>query len=332
MKVKYAFLALAGVILLVLPVAVPVVKTSAEFSMFNTDWDGCSEFAKILYEKGKLVPIIYSYNSSSIEKLEGVLIIVGPNMDLSLDAGAVKGFLMNGGTLLLADDFGTANSLLEELNLGIRFSQEPLMDIFYSKRSEFPVIVRIEDPKLALGVDKVVLNVPSALLGGNGVLFSSKVSVVGKNMNSYPVMAEVKYGDGRIILLLDPSILINDMFQENRQFIENLIEYLGGKTFYFDEAHHSDFNPYLVTTVYVQRTFDRRRSFTVLLMVAVLSVLVEGGYLKRLSLSALGVFNSLFSKEQELLKDLPEWVDKGNLEKMLNEIKTGSKLGDTYEG
>ena len=71
MRILYAFLIFIGILLLVLPLAVPVIKTSAEFSMFNTKWNGCSKFAKLLAERGKVVPIMYPYNSVGLSKLNG---------------------------------------------------------------------------------------------------------------------------------------------------------------------------------------------------------------------------------------------------------------------
>ena len=47
-----------------------------------------------------------------------MLVIIGPDVDFSsLEAKEVKEFLENGGTLFIADDFGTANSLLEKLGV-----------------------------------------------------------------------------------------------------------------------------------------------------------------------------------------------------------------------
>jgi len=142
-------------------------------------------------------------------------------------------------------------------------------------------------------------------------------------MNSYPILAEVEYGKGKIIVLSDPDVLINDMFQENREFIENLIDYLGVKTFYFDEAHHSDFNPYSVTTVYIHRELDKGKAFQVFLAVAALAIFIESGIAGRI----VRKLAELIPREREdLLKDLPEWVDVRIAERIVNEIRTGSKL------
>jgi len=326
MRALYGFLILAGVTLLVLPLAVPVIKTSAEFSMFNTNWDGCSEFAKILARSGELVPVMYSYNTIKLSKLNGVLLIIGPSIDFSQqEAEEVKTFLKNGGVLFIADDFGMANSLLAKLNVSARFSTKPLQDIFYSKRAEFPVVVRIA-PELP--TNRLVLNIPSVIVGvKEGEVFSSKVSIVGKNMRSYPIMAEIKYGKGKIILLSDPSILINDMFKENKQFTENLVKYLGSGPFYFDEAHHLDFNPYAITTIYIHRDLDREKTFQIFLAVAALAIIIESGIASRI----LNVTTFILKRKEEKFEELPEWVDRRILEKIINEIKTGSRFSKGYK-
>lgn len=332
MRIIYAFLIFVGILLLILPVAVPIIKTSAEFSMFNTKWNGCSKFAKLLYERGEVIPIIYPYNSVKVSKLKGVLVVIGPDIDFSkLEAEEVKKFLENGGTLFIADDFGTANSLLKKIGVKARFSDKQLKDLFYSKNYNFPVVVRIKDPRLSVGVKNITLNIPSAIVGGDGKIFSSKVSIIGKNMKSYPILAEIRYKKGKIIMLSDPSILINDMFERNRKFIENLVEYLGSNVFYFDEAHHSDFNPYSIATVYVHREFDREKAFQVFLFVSALAVFIESGMAKKiLQITTDFIFRFASRKEEDLFKDLPDWVDRKTLERIIHEIRTGSKLGDRY--
>ena len=331
MRVVYAFLVFAGIFLLILPTSVPIIKTSADFSMFNTNWNGCSEFAKVLFDNGKIAPVLYPYNSIDLKR-EGVLIVVGPDVGFSsLEIEEVRKFIEKGGTLFIADDFGLANSLLEGLGIKGKFSDKPLGDIFYSKRADFPVVARIEDPELSYGVEKLVLNIPSVITGleGEEGVFSSKVSVVGGNRRSYPILAEIRYGAGRVILLSDPDILINDMATENRKFIDNLVGYLGSDLFYFDDAHHSDFNPYSITTVYIHRELDRGKAFKVFAFVVALMVFIESGIARIIVQSIGGLMPA--RRGGDIFDGLPEGIDKKILKRIVNEIKTGSKFGDGHE-
>ncbi len=326
MRVAYGFLIFTGIAFLALSTTVPVIKSSAEFSMLNPDWNGCSEFAKMLNGRGKIIPLIYPFNSAGVGGLHGTVLIIGPDVGYSaIEVDELKAFLENGGTVLISDDFGTGNELLEKLGLKARFSKIPVKDIFYSKRMEFPVVVRIEDPELAIGVERLVLNIPSAIMGLEGEAFSSRVSVVGRSMKSYPVLAEVSYGRGKIILLSDPGVLINDMQDENRRFVENLVQTLP-PPYYYDEAHHSDFNPYSLATVYIHRELDRGKAFQVFLVVFLMALLVETGMAGRMMRSLPRKKRNLF----EELEDIPEWVDRKILERMLKEMETGSRLGERY--
>ena len=326
MRVAYGFLIFTGIAFLALSTTVPVIKSSAEFSMLNPDWNGCSEFAKMLNGRGKIIPLIYPFNSAGVGGLHGTVLIIGPDVGYSaIEVDELKAFLENGGTVLISDDFGTGNDLLEKLGLKARFSKIPVKDIFYSKRMEFPVVVRIEDPELAIGVERLVLNIPSAIMGLEGEAFSSRVSVVGRSMKSYPVLAEVSYGRGKIILLSDPGVLINDMQDENRRFVENLVQTLP-PPYYYDEAHHSDFNPYSLATVYIHRELDRGKAFQVFLVVFLMALLVETGMAGRMMRSLPRKKRNLF----EELEDIPEWVDRKILERMLKEMETGSRLGERY--
>jgi hypothetical protein len=326
MRVVYAFLVFAGILLLILPTSVPMIKTSSDFSIFNANWNGCSEFAKVLFDNGKIVPVLYSYNSINLKE-SGVLIVIGPDVGFSsLEIEAVRDFIEEGGTLFVADDFGLANSLLAGLGVNEKFSEKPLGDIFYSKSVDFPVVARIEDPELSSGVEKLVLNIPSVITGleGEEEVFSSKVSVVGGNRRSYPILAETRYGEGRVILLSDPDILINDMAAENRKFIDNLVGYLGSNRFYFDDVHHSDFNPYAITTVYIHKELDRGEAFKVFAIVAALMIFIESGIA-----NATGQFIGRLMparRGEDIFEGLPEGIDLKILKRIVNEIRTGSKF------
>ena len=343
MRQIYAFLVFAGIFLLILPISVPTIKTSADFSMFNTDWDGCSEFAKVLVDRGRLAPVLYPYNTIDFKE-EGVLIVVGPDMGFSsLEIEKVRDFVEKGGTLFIADDFGRANNLLTGLGVRGRFSDKRLGDIFYSRRADFPVVARIEDPQLAYDVEGLVLNVPSVITGLEGGeeaeegVFSSKVSVVGEggNRKSYPIMAETKYGAGRVILLSDPDILINDMNAENGKFIDNLAGYLspgsGSGVFYFDDGHHSEFNPYSISTIYIHRELDRGKAFHIFAFVVALMIFIESGIALTV-IHGIGRLIPARKGDLDIFEGLPERIDKRILKRIVKEIKTGSKFEYGDEG
>ncbi|USS41075.1 DUF4350 domain-containing protein [Thermococcus aggregans] len=333
-RAVYIILMAFGIFLIVMPLAIPVFHTSAEFSVFNTRWNGASEFGKLLYEETKVVPVITSYNSFGLGEKEGVLLILGPNLGYSpLEVEEVKKFLENGGTLVLIDDFGTGNDILVGLNLTARFTSLIPIDVFYSKNYNFPEVVRILDPQLGVGVDKLTLNVPSVIVGANGSIYTSKVAIIGNNQRQLPIMSELEYGNGRIILFSDPSVFINDMFEMNEPFIRNFVRYIKADVIYIDEAHHASFNPYSMGTVVIRRSLDKMKAFYVILGVAVLAIFIESGLaLEGISRTVNFILGKVFKEEEKSLDDVieelkKEGYDEKVLRKIIREINTGKKLG-----
>jgi len=100
------------------------------FSIYNEGWNGLSEFREIVESKfpedrdgdgyaDSVKTIISSINAvNRLENETGILVVMGPavHYDIS-EALALVLFLMQGGTVIIADDFGTANDLLKGLNI-----------------------------------------------------------------------------------------------------------------------------------------------------------------------------------------------------------------------
>ncbi|ASJ10301.1 hypothetical protein A3L12_02815 [Thermococcus sp. P6] len=333
-RAVYAIMIAFGIFILVMPLSVPVFYTSADFSLFNTGWNGASSFGKLLYEEADVIPVITPFNSFGIGERTGTLLILGPDLGYSsAEIEEVKRFLDNGGTLVLIDDFGTGNDILKGLNVTARFSGLQPLDVFYSKNYNFPELVRITDPQLGVGVDKLILNVPSVIVGAEGSIYTSKVAILGNNPRQLPVMSELSYGNGKIILFSDPSVFINDMFDRNEPFIRNFAGYIKSDVVYVDEAHHSNFNPYAMGTVVIRRSFDRMKAFYVILGVAVLAIIVESGLALEGAKRFLNLLLGKILKEEgksldEVVEELKkEGYDEKILRKIVKEMKTGKKLG-----
>jgi len=218
----------------------------------NSGWNGCSKVASaaanvtLLSSYSKLSP-----NSSSL------LAIIGPNIQLSDEESSnVRSFLEAGGTVLVADDFGTGNSLLQRLEIGARFSGKPLADLYYyDKDPGFPIIRGFSPSSLTENVSVIILNRPSFLEIDNSsqvtrLASSSPFSFIdlsGENrplanetIDSYPVMAAAKIGRGTLILISDPSMFVNDMIDlnDNMQLFRNMLR-IGHSSLFFDVAHLS---------------------------------------------------------------------------------------------
>jgi hypothetical protein len=182
-----------------LPVAVlvtttvfpPEVPYPHDFSIYNEGTTGYSQYRARIEETGFTVSPIQS-SMSVVTRYNGsaVLVISGPVRDFSIDAVfTIFTHLTQGGGVLIADDFGTANSSFYYLNtfllqmmtqndlsaLGVTgflsFTDGVLLDLdSYDISPKLPVIVDITPHEVTAGVSEIHLNwastlTPTCLLG-----------------------------------------------------------------------------------------------------------------------------------------------------------------------
>lgn len=335
-RVFYAIMVIVGVSIIIMPLSVPVLKSNAAYSVLNTDWNGISSFGKLMYSRGEIIPVLSSYDSMNLKEKKGTLIIIGPNLEFTdEEISKLRDFLENGNMLILADDFGTGNRLLEGLGLEERFSKKEPITPIYIKSINFPVTMEIKDKKLARGVEKIVMYKPSVILNAkNGLVYTPNSSRLGNTYGPFVVVEEIKYGDGRIILISDPDIFTNSLFGENMAFIENLMDYVKGP-FYIDESHHRDFSPYSSGTITIRRVVNKEFVFYYVLFVAVLAFIIESGLWMRAVERLLSILFIFFKEEKESLEEIvksleKEGVNREILMRIISEIQTGSKLGGNH--
>ncbi len=205
-----------------------------DFMLGNSFWNGlkvfCAEF-KV-------------NNLDSLNKLptlpQGKVLLSIPYLPYSEEelAGLLR-FVTQGGTLLLMDDYGYGNSILEYFGLQARFSGSPLLDpLFCYKNPWLPRITDFSAEVKESGIEVVTLNHATALTGVENsqvLAWSSSHSFLDfdesesrsadEPLGPFPIAARIKYGKGRLALVADPSIIINSMIgkDDNHKFIKFLI-------------------------------------------------------------------------------------------------------------
>ncbi|ADG13903.1 conserved hypothetical protein [Methanocaldococcus infernus ME] len=290
---KYVTIAIIGIIFISLPYFIPIIKSNTPYSVFNKKWNGCFEFGKLLYHLGNIKPIINPYSMYKFNS-DGVLIIIAPDIDYSdEEINIIKNFLESGGILILADDTGKVNKLLEKLNIKEKIINKEVKDLFYYKNCN---LVICRSP-----FGNVVFNYPSYINSKEGDI---KTSIV----TSKILMKKINYGEGEVILISDPDIFINGMYKYNKDFLKNFFKQFEGRTFYIDELHHSSFSLYDVGVVYIQNQVSNETKFLIF------TVLVIGSYI----LSNIRLDLSRFLRKKI---DLKEVAKKYNIDyKKLKEI------------
>lgn len=198
----------------------------------NPDWNGLSEMYGV-YEPYRL-DSLDQWGRVPVRVVNSSLFIIGPSEEFSgSDVLVVEAYLEAGGRVVLMDDFGSGNLLLEGLGVGSRFDGGLLQDpLFFEDEYVFPVLLDVG----ISGVDRCLLNYPSVLSvdGGSVLGVSSPFSYLGSGpgapgegveADQYPVIVLHRVGEGELILVSDSSLFINGMLDrlDNRGLLDALL-------------------------------------------------------------------------------------------------------------
>ena len=228
-------------LMVVLPIMVTLVllvwfyPTNSDFSYENLGWNGTEDFAT----EFEALPLSSLDSLSSVTQ-ESTLMVI-PYLEFNdSDLWKLEQYLSNGGKLVLLDDYGFGNEILEWLQLEARFTRGQLLDpLFNYKNKNFPKIIDFAPDPITNGVASIVFNHATSLENipsGQVIAQSSHFSFLDENQNGnwdeeelkgpLPVIANFKIGKGELVLISDPSILINSMLgmEGNQQFLENIAQ------------------------------------------------------------------------------------------------------------
>lgn len=224
---------------LTLAILTALYPANTDFWFQNPFWNGMSNLGKLGAREVSLADA-YSLNTS-----EYALLVLGPSKPFTRDdARAVRTFLDMGGTVVVADDFGTANQLLELLGVPARLSGRLLVDPLFNLGDPRLPQARWRDGWLALNY-ATTLNL-SACKGCTVIAESTEFSYLDLNLNGrhdeseptgpFPVAASIRVGAGTLILVADSSLFINSMLDKglNKDFLSAA---LGSKKPAVDTEH-----------------------------------------------------------------------------------------------
>lgn len=238
-------LALALLVVILMGVTAWLLPSGEDFRTDNPSWNGMKD-----------VSVLVSATSlASLDELplapEETAVILVPYLEFTPEELVqLEQYIENGGTLYLADDYGYGNQALERLGVSARFSGEILLDQLSHYNSQWlPRLSRFNDDPLFEDVDSMVLNNATVLTGVEAedvLAYSSSFSFLDSNENEeldegevtgpLPVMASYSLGQGRVVLIADPSLFINGMYEqdENLTFIQNMS---ASAEVYIDQSH-----------------------------------------------------------------------------------------------
>jgi len=241
-------LSVIAIIIVLLVVTAWFYPVNDDFAVENPLWNGIRNISEV----HEIQPLNSLSNLPAIAT--GATLVLIPYSEFTEEElGEVYRFVMDGGRLILADDYGYGNQVLEPMDIDTRFSGQVLIDpLIYHSNQYFPVISHFATDPLTVDTENLVLNHATGLINvpdDNIIASSSSFSFLDLNDNgerddnepaeSLPVISRCELGDGEVILLSDPSLFINIMgqLQDNRCFIKNITA--PGDSLYIDQSHLS---------------------------------------------------------------------------------------------
>jgi len=352
----------AGLILLMFSVLVPVLSSDADFSIYNTGWNGCSELGRETYASGSFIPTIDLTSSSkdrvvhnSFSELSGdlrpsnsALLIIGPDGSFSKEEGEfADGFLVEGGLILLADDVGKGNELLSYLNTSTRISGRTLLDLSFMKSSKFSVTTEFSEHEITRNLTMLLMNLPSTVVPSERafpVVNSSKTSWLsldgdekwdeGEPQGPFPILTIERYGRGTLIVLSEPSLLINQMRDQMDDgiFVRNLIEFVSKdrENIIVDESHRDLSNPVQFTNSFVAG-LDPFQKVGILVVLSIIFVIMNTSYPRAVLGRMRRLIDRLLSEKADgpgdhrapleiVMERHPDW-DRRMLERLIKDIE-----------
>lgn len=233
MELRRFLMLLSAGLVVVLLVVVWFFPSNDDFQAGNPFWNGTRDMSLV-------APASPLADLSALPLSPGgsTLILI-PYLDFTpAELDELHDFVDGGGTLVLADDYGYGNEVLEHLGLAARFSGQVLLDpLFNYKNGWLPKIPHLESSAITVNADSLVFNHATCLTGveeADILASSSSFSFLDRNGNQVrdgdepagplPVISRHSLGSGQLILISDPSVFINSMGEvgSNRVLVQNI--------------------------------------------------------------------------------------------------------------
>ena len=240
-KITPRVLLFGFVIVCLLAMIGAAVTTPATLAAYNPSWDGTSTARNTIDSATGGQPVVVdtaAYNQ--FQAADTLAVILAPREPYNQsEINALQSFTDRGGTILVAEDQRTeTNQLLNELGVETRIDGQPLRDPRqYHRNPAAPVITDIAHNSTINETTQFTLNRGTVLRStdGTAIANTSEFAYIDANGNeqldrseqlrSYPVLSSEQVGDGRVLVLSDPSVFINQMLDRegNRALLDQLL-------------------------------------------------------------------------------------------------------------
>jgi hypothetical protein len=249
MKTIKLLLALTLVIIISMLTLIWFFPPNGDFRIENPAWNGLS----VLNSKAKLT-VVNTLDNLPLDPKGTAFLIVPYEPFSDSELSQLKNYVLNGGTLVILDDYGFGNQVLSAVGLKMRFSGVPMLDPLYNYKDKWiPKITDFLNSSIGENVSSLVLNHASSLNNTSDstvVAYSSTFSFLDINGDGswnnnepngpFPIIAYNPLGQGIVVAISDPSLMINSMIilDNNLQLVNNVVSIqVGNPKILVDQSH-----------------------------------------------------------------------------------------------
>ena len=244
----HRFLVILTIALVItLSVVVWFFPSDDDFRTDNPFWNGTEDTAA----QHAVLPL-EAFSELPVPPDGSVLILI-PYIELTpAELDQLNSFVSQGGILVLADDYGFGNQILEYLGLVVRFSGQSVLDPLFSLNNKWlPRVFHLAPTHITSNAESLVLNHATCLTDAsadNTLALSSSFSFLDLNDNEawdeeeptgpLPIIAHKYLVEGQVIILSYPSKFINSMevIEDNSNFIQSIAG-INASRLFLDQSH-----------------------------------------------------------------------------------------------
>ncbi len=195
------------------------LSQAGDYDIHNkSGWNGLATFAALAQGSGLQVEQRQQHEWGDLDNND-VLILLYPTF--FVDPSKLTRFIRGGGRVLIADDVGAGAALFNQLGASRTTSIDA--DEFHDDQLFAPVARPVGTHALSQRISQLTTNHPGAITN-----LDEGVTSVFEFSGGETLVAVGELGQGRFVILTDPSVLINRMlqFEGNLEFAINLLRYL----------------------------------------------------------------------------------------------------------
>lgn len=246
-----------------------VVSAGGAFGVFNPTWEGTSELRTGVEHGANSEVQLSMAGYDTTAPSETIIIIISPTERYASDEIAqIQQFVLDGGTVVVADNFGPhSNPLLGDVGASARLDSALLRDeIEYAAAPTFPIATGVNPHPYTTNVEELTLNHGTAITPQDATVLVETSSFAyldqtqtgnltdDDELGPHPVVTVESIGAGQVITVADPSIFINTMLSEpdNEAFATALIS--AHDRLVLDYSHRELTSPVAIGLIQLRQT------------------------------------------------------------------------------